>query len=235
MVKVIVVLLGLAAVAQAHPILVDQRDPDPPPVLLVAPPPPPPPPAQPRVPPPPRHTRLGTRGSVGAIPLDGRTVTLLGILQVTGDLEIARRTRVFGEYEFQMMLADRPVVAPPAMMSATSPSSSPPSSPMASSLESIGHRASIGLTRVLAATTPRAKTAVFDIVGEIGGGATLASGEVASGTIPHALLGLRFGFRLDLDHDENVDPAFGFELLARAVVVPDGVGLVVGVGMQWGK
>ncbi|MEO7093089.1 MAG: hypothetical protein ABI175_07560 [Polyangiales bacterium] len=69
---------------------------------------------------------------------------------------------------------------------------------------------------------------------EIGGGATLMYGGLGDRVLPHGLAGLRFGFAFrDKDGPQNV--WFGFELLLRAIVVPEGAGFGFGLGMQWGQ
>lgn len=203
--KALLFVLAATSIASAHPVPHDRIllvDPDP--VVIVEPPPPPPPPDE-------LHTRLGLRTGVGKLPIGPFAVTAVGLLQLTGDLEIAHRTRTFAEYEFLLLSADP--------------------SPM----NGIGHRGSLGLSRELAAHRTRDRVALFNVTGEIGGGATLVTGAIADRAIPHGLVGLRLGFALHVAHDGKAEPSFGFELLIRALVVPDGAGITGGIGMQWGE
>jgi hypothetical protein len=207
-VRALLVVLIATSVASAHPVIRDDvMLVDQNPVIVV--PPPPPPPADKL------HTRLGLRTGVGKLPIGHLEVVAVGLLQLTADIEIAHRTRTFAEYELLLLSAHE--------------------TPMSESLSGIGHRGSLGLMRELLAKRPRDRVALFTVLGEIGGGATLASGEVAARAIPHGLVGLRFGFSLHLNRDQNPEPSFGFELLVRALVVPEGAGLTMGIGMQWGE
>lgn len=106
---------------------------------------------------------------------------------------------------------------------------------MARSLDGIGHRGSLGLTREILGQRTRDRSAGFDVSGEVGGGATLVSGAIGDRVIPHGLTGLRCAFSLHLDHVEKREPSFGFELLVRATFVPDGFGFGFGLGMYWGE
>lgn len=161
------------------------------------------------------HTRLGWRAGMGKLPIDDREITAVGLVQLTADIVIAARTRTFAEYEFLLLSRDEPQMDAPS--------------------SGIGHRGSLGLLRELLGRRTRDRVARFDMSAEIGGGATLVSGALAERVIPHGLAGLRFGFSLHLDRDKKPEPSFGFELLLRATVVPDGVGFGFGVGMVWGE
>jgi hypothetical protein len=202
-VKALLILLAATSVASAHPILVDS-DP-PPPSIIVA----PPPPVEKL------HTRLGWRAGMGKVPIGRVEVIAVSLVQLTGDIAIADRTRTFAEYEFLLL--------------------SPDKTQMSESLEGIGHRGSLGLVRELLGRRTRDGVALFNMSAEIGGGGTLVTGAIGERAIPHGLAGLRFGFSLHLDHEKKPEPSFGFELLLRATVVPDGVGFGFGIGMLWGE
>jgi hypothetical protein len=205
MVKALLIVLAATSVAHAHPVLVD-RDP-PPPTIIVAPPPPPPPAEK-------LHTRLGWRIGVGQLPIGRLDVIAVGLVQLTGDIEIADRTRTFAEYEFLMLSPNRTMSGPQ---------------------DGIGHRGSLGLMRELLGKRTSNGVAHFNVSAEIGGGAALLSGAIAERVIPHGLAGLRFGFSLHVDHDHKREPSFGFELLLRATVVPEGAGFGFGIGFVWGE
>ena len=205
--RALFVLVLLAEVAGAHPILVDRVPPPPPPPTLLL-------PAREELPPPPpRRSHLGYRIGAGAFPLDGIETTAVALVQVTADVELFRRTRTFAEYEFLMLMQS--------------------SAPMEPSPSGVGHRGNLGLSTELAGK--RVRDARLYVAAEAGGGATLISAALGARTLPHAFGGIRFGFELVLDRTKPTPPTFGFELLFRGVVVPDGAGLLFGLGMQWGE
>lgn len=211
--KALLLVMVASSVASAHPIGRDDveiaRDPDP--VLIVE---PPPPPRPPRSPAEKLHTRIGLRYGGGKQPIEHRTITSMGVFQLTGDISISDHVRMFADYELLLLDADVP---------------------FATELDGFGHRGSLGLLRELAAKRTSDRVARFDVSAEIGGGAMLTPSAVAQRVIPHGLVGLRCGFSLHTKHEERLEPSFGFELLVRAIVVPEGIGLTFGLGLQWGE
>ncbi len=210
--KALLLVMLATGVASAHPIgrgnLEIVGDPDP--ILIVEPParPPPPPPAE-KI-----HTRIGLRYGAGKQPIDHLVVTSTGVMQITGDILISDRVRMFADYELLMLGAD---ISPDHELSG------------------FGHRGNLGLLRELAAYRSSDRVAKFDISAEIGGGAMLTPSSITERVLPHGLVGLRGGFSLHPEHEERLEPSFGFELLVRAIVVPEGVGLTFGIGLQWGE
>ncbi|MEO7093088.1 MAG: hypothetical protein ABI175_07555 [Polyangiales bacterium] len=115
--RALLIVLIASSVAGANPVLVDS-DPDPN-VLVEAPRPPP------KIPREPFHTRLGWRIGMGKLPIGAFEVSEVGLIQLTGDLQLGARTRAFAEYELLFISANTP--------------------PMSPNIDAIGHRGDLGL------------------------------------------------------------------------------------------
>jgi hypothetical protein len=205
---IIAVVLAATGAARAHPILIDDRRVNDPPVLVAE-------PIQPRPEPDESlHTRIGLRTGAGWFELRHRDVTALGLVQLTADLEVTAKTRMFGEYEL-LILSEEPL--DPAM----------------DSVDGIGHRFNTGVSHEVLGKTVR--EARFTATGELGGGVALLTGAIGSANVLHGFVGLRLGFEVRASRGEKRLPSFGFELLFRGMVIADGPGFLFGLGIQWGS
>lgn len=217
--------LGGVRSAQAHPAPFD-RDGDDRLILIREPPPPPPPPPPPSIivahdpapPAKPRRTWLGVRTGVGSLPLRSVDSLAVGLLQLTGDVELTAGMRAFGEYEFLIVSDQR-------------------SDSRMQSRDGVGHRGNLGLAHEIVAGNVR--NAHLYITAEAGAGSTRITGTIggAAGgvTMLHGFAGVRFGIEIrPEDATTKPERSIGFELLVRGIAVPDGAGLVFGLGLVWG-
>ncbi|CAN5917395.1 hypothetical protein BH11MYX3_BH11MYX3_47690 [soil metagenome] len=208
---IIALVLAATGTARAHPILIDEHRVEEPPAVVAE------PIEMPPLPDEPLHTRLGLRTGAGWFELRHRDVTAVGLLQLTGDLEVDARTRMFGEYEFLILSEAPPEHSAPAM----------------DSVAGLGHRFNTGISHEVLGKTVRG--ARFNATAEVGGGLAFLTGAIGATTVLHGFVGLRFGFEVRIDRGEKRLPSFAFELLFRGMAVGDGPGFLFGLGMQWGS
>jgi hypothetical protein len=168
----------------------------------------------------PGFNMLDTRFSMGALPTDsGPAITVSLGLGV--EHPVFKKTRVFGEYEW-MWLWDRPterayMISPP-----------PPER------HGTGHRAMLGLRRELLGKGGHSFRAFLD--GELGAGLALTNDNMRGvSTLPTGLVGLRAGYDVYSREDDSPSRTFEFEILLRMIAVPDGLGMLFGLGMAWGN
>jgi hypothetical protein len=174
------------------------------------------PPKKPRKPSPPplAESKLGFRIAFGPIPVDGRRLMVIGP-GLALEHHLAGDWRILGEYEFVWM--------------------SDMDARRKEDLANNGHRFHAGLRHVLTDTTFKKVLRLY-VDGELGGG--LLTGGLPStmatdaAVIPHAFVGLRFGYNF-LQKDNKASKLWEPEFLLRAIAVPDGVGLSFGAGMFW--
>ncbi|HSD86647.1 MAG TPA: hypothetical protein VLB44_04005 [Kofleriaceae bacterium] len=203
-------LLVLTAVADAHP--------------------PPPPDDEYRQPPAettesiaddsPAFNMLGIRFAFGALPIrHADTLTMSVGLGV--EHPVFKKTRVFGEYEW-LWLITRPDERD---LMSTTPRPERHGS---------GHRAMLGLRRELVGKGRHAVHAFVD--GELGAGLALTNDNIGGvAMLPTLFGGLRAGYDMYSRTDDSPSRTFEVEILVRAVAVPDGIGMLGGVGMAWGN
>ena len=168
----------------------------------------------------PAFNMLDMRFGVGALPVAGSaqmTISLgLGI-----EHPVFKKTRVFGEYEWMWLFdrgSDRTYMLNPP----------PPER------HGTGQRAMLGLRRELLGKGGHSLRAFLD--GEIGGGLALANDNMRGlQTLPSAFAGLRVGYDMYSRVDDSPSRTFEFEMLYRVIAVPDGLGMMFGIGMAWGN
>ena len=155
---------------------------------------------------------FGFRMGVGALPIEGGD-TLTVSLGLGVEHPVFKKTRVFGEYEW-LWLTERDPRMPPH--------------------HGNGHRASLGLRRELLGKGKRQLRVYLD--GELGGGLALTNDTMLGvALMPDFFAGLRGGWDLYSRADDSPSRTFELELLLRAIVIREGVGMMLGVGMLWGN
>ena len=163
--------------------------------------------------PPPKTTwsRLGTRIGFGVVP-DGeyQQTTSIG---VELDHPISGKWRLLGEYEYLWIgpLDDQMDLG-------------------VAGLDDSGHRIHAGVRRRLGS-----KMLSFEHFGvwtdiEAGAGMMVVARQTDSRWLPHGFLGARFGMELRFDRR-----IWEYEVLLRGLVVPDGAGVLFGIGFVWGE
>lgn len=158
-------------------------------------------------------SRLGTRIGFGSVPVDGTPMTTASI-SVSLDRPLAGRWRVLGEYE-HVWIGARDLDAH-AMTGVAS-------------LAASGHRVHAGLRRrLLEKTWARGLFGVF-VDGEAGAGAMLVDRTEGAHGVPHLFAGLRAGFALEQQ------TLWDYEVILRGLAVPDGAGVLFGIGLVWGQ
>jgi hypothetical protein len=168
----------------------------------------------------PGFNMLDMRFAIGSLPVDGAP-TLTVSLGLGVEHPVFKKTRVFGEYEW-LWLSDRPtertyMISPP-----------PPER------HGTGHRALLGLRRELIGKGRHKMRAFLD--GEIGGGLALTNDNMSGfQTLPTGFVGLRVGYDVYSSQDDSPSRTFELEMLFRMLLVPDGTGVLMGIGMAWGN
>jgi hypothetical protein len=168
----------------------------------------------------PAFNMFGFRMTAGALPLDGDRATVMSI-GLGVEHPVFKKTRVFGEYEWLWLtwLDER------AMDSVA----------VRPERHGNGHRVWTGLRRELIAKNIGRNVRLF-VDGELGGGAALVDDNMHGvALVPAGLGGLRFGYDIYSGVDSSPSRTFEVELLVRAVVIGDGAGALVGIGMLWGN
>ncbi len=157
-------------------------------------------------------SRLGTRIGYGAVPV-GDTLLMTGGIGVMLDQPLVGRWRWTGEYEYLWMgdgsgFQDEGVAA----------------------LPDSGHRVQIGVRRRLAEHIWRGVLGVY-LDGDAGVGAMLVDhqprGSIAQ---PDAFLGVHAGFTVS-----NREQIWEYDIVVRGLAVPDGAGVLFGIGLVWGQ
>lgn len=159
---------------------------------------------------------LGTRVGFGTLPMSDGASSLAVSLGLGVEHPVFKRTRVFGEYEW-LWLTSRPA-----------PMDSEPAH------NGSGHRAVLGLRRELFGKGSHVMHAFVD--GEVGGGLGIANDSMLGlEVLPTGFVGMRAGWDLYSRNEESPSRTFEFELMFRVLVVPDGAGVMTGIGMAWGS
>ena len=170
----------------------------------------------------PAFNLFGFRVGVGGQPMDGHRTTAISI-GVGVEHPPFKKTRVFGEYEWQwLMFIDDSERAMDSVV-------------MRPERHASGHHATLGLRRELTGKRLGRSLRMF-VDGELGGGVALVNDNMTGvALVPSAILGLRFGYDIYSREDDSPSRTFEAEFLLRAVAVPDGIGGMFGVGMLWGN
>jgi hypothetical protein len=156
--------------------------------------------------------KLGFRFGFGRIPLENER---LGGIEIAIGVEhpITRKLRVMAEYEWMWLS-----VVPPdgAMME----------DPIVSGM---GHRANLGVRRTF--EEKRLEEIRFYADLEIGGGLGMYEGGFETHVEPHGFVGIRGGYTI---RTRESGTALETEILVRATIVDQGVGIGGGLGFYWG-
>jgi len=153
-------------------------------------------------------TLLGIRLAAGRLPVLHEDMSTFS-LGLGLDHPIARRWHAFGEYEYVWL--DR---GDATMQHGTA------------------HRALAGLRHTVVQKLEHHMRSYIDV--DAGGGMSIVNDSVlGTRSLPTGFAGLRAGF--DFFADDSPSRIFETELVVRAVFVPDGSGVMAGLGMQWGN
>lgn len=158
-------------------------------------------------------SRLGTRIGFGSVPIDGAQMTTASIA-VSLDRPLVGRWRVLGEYE-HVWIGERDLEAHSLQGVA--------------SLANSGHRVQLGIRRRLLEKTWADRFVGVFLDGEAGGGAMLVDRSEGALAVPHSFVGIRAGFSLEQQ------TLWDYEVILRGLAVPDGVGVLFGIGLVWGQ
>lgn len=160
----------------------------------------------PAPPPAPAPSLLGFRMGVGSEPID-RTRTAVVSLGLALEHPLAGRVRLTAEYDWVWLRGSRME-------------------------HGDGQLIQLGLRRRLAQSS--GTNLRFYADAELGGGLALADAEVSGlHVVPDGFAGLRAGYDLMPRAARSPSRALETELLARAIVVPGGVGWMAGIGFCW--
>jgi len=166
----------------------------------------------------PGFNMLGTRFGFGTMPIEGAS-TLTVSLGLGVEHPVFKKTRVFGEYEWLGLAS--PSVDPAALMTEQEHTGS-------------GHRVVLGLRRELVGTGRHSMHAFVD--GELGGGLAIANDSMYGLEIlPTGFVGMRAGWDIYSRNDDSPSRTFELDMMLRVLALPDGVGVMTGLGMAWGS
>ena len=171
--------------------------------------------------------RLGTRVNYGAMKLDDRSLSTSSIA-VSFDRAVAGRARalrVLGEYEYMWL---GPYDVDEQMKTG------------AGSLPDNGHRMNLGLRMMCVEKFWVERHFGVWLDAELGAGAMVIDRELGGVVAtPHAFVGARFGMSLLWDQDEEESRGdtdrWDYEIVLRGLAMPEGFGVLFGIGLAWGK
>lgn len=165
---------------------------------------------------------LEVRFGFGTMPISDGASSLTVSLGLGVEHPVFKRTRVFGEYEW-LWLASNPDPEPGAALMDSEPAHN-----------GSGHRAVLGLRRELVGTGRHSLHAFVD--GELGGGLAIANDSMYGlAILPTGFVGIRAGYDLYSHNDDSPSRTFELTMMLRVLAVPDGVGVMTGLGMAWGN
>lgn len=166
---------------------------------------------------------LGMRFGFGTMPISDGASSLTVSLGLGVEHPVFKRTRVFGEYDWLWLSSN-----PNTQQSATALMDSEPEH------NGSGHRAVLGLRRELFGTGRHAMHVFVD--GELGAGLAIANDSMYGvQMLPTGFVGMRAGWDIYSRNDDSPSRTFELELMLRVLAVPDGVGVMTGIGMAWGN
>lgn len=168
----------------------------------------------------PAFNMLDMRFGIGGLPIAGERETTVS-LGLGVEHPVFTKTRVFGEYEW-MWLFQGPSTRTDML------------NPPPPERHGTGQRAVLGLRRELLGKGGHSIRAFLD--GELGGGLALTNDNMNGfAALPTGFAGLRAGYDVYSRVDNSPSRTFEFELLYRFIAVPDGFGMMFGIGMAWGN
>ena len=161
--------------------------------------------------------RFGYRLGFGQLPLSGHPNFVFSI-GLNFDQHLVGKLRLLGEYDWLWTESRDPEAT--ARMT-------PPE-------YGDGHRVQIGLRYNLARTRSLPVRVFIDA--ELGGGAALVTDNL-TGTrfLPTGFTGLRLGYDVRTRNPDSPSRMFTAEFTVRAIAIDHGIGVMGGVGMQWGN
>jgi hypothetical protein len=155
---------------------------------------------------------FGYRLGAGMLPIDhqGTATIYLGL---SAEHPIAPRWRVFGEYEWVWLFRTKTDAMPDE--------------------RGDGQRAHVGVRRRMLATSSHELSWYLD--GELGAGFMLANDNMTGvHALPDALAGVRLGWDLHAQtRSRSTSSMLVCELVVRALAVPEGAGMMGGIGVSW--
>lgn len=158
-------------------------------------------------------TKLGFQVGFGGVAVEPGRTARTSALGLGLEHPVFDNTRVFGEYEYLWIGDDARATMGP--------------------LHGDGQRMHLGLRHALAVMRPNGSMRLF-LDGELGVGAMLASTDsLGARAVPDGVVGVRAA--LDLRNAESTSRVLELEVGVRAVLVPDGAGIVVTSGVAWGE
>ncbi len=153
-------------------------------------------------------TLLGVRLAAGRLPVLHEDMGTFS-LGLALEHPISARWHAFGEYEYVWLNRD-----------------------VATMQHGTAHRALAGLRHTIAQKVEGHLRSFLDLDG--GGGMSIVNDSVmGTRTQPTGFAGLRGGF--DFRADDSPSRVLEIELVVRAIFVPEGSGVMAGLGMQWGN
>jgi hypothetical protein len=151
---------------------------------------------------------LGFRLATARLPVGGQDIAASS-LGLDVDHPIAHGARIFGEYDWMWIDHD-----PTSMQHGS------------------GHRLLAGLRYAVAEKHDHHFHVFSDV--EAGGGMSVLDDSILGvRVLPTGFVGLRAGYGFTAT--DSPSRVFDVELTLRALIVPDGTGGLVGIGMQWGN
>jgi hypothetical protein len=165
--------------------------------------------------PPPKPSLLGTRINYGLLPVGDWMTT--ASLSVSYDRSFAGKWHFVAEYEY-------------LWLGKTDWNDHMEVESGVASLDDSGQRLSLGLRRRLWTESWGGSFRVlFDA--DAGVGAMLVDKENDAIALPVGYAGVHGAFELESDSDEHI---WQYEIVLRGIGVPDGVGVLFGIGLAWG-
>jgi hypothetical protein len=153
-------------------------------------------------------TLLGARLAAGRLPVMHEDLTTFS-LALAIEHPMSERWHAFGEYEYVWLSHDDSAMQ-----------------------HGNAHRMLAGLRATVLQKRQHRRRSFVDL--EAGGGMSIATDTVlGTRSLPTGFGGVRAGF--DFYADDSPSRVFELEMLLRAVIVPDGSGLMAGLGWQWGN
>lgn len=152
---------------------------------------------------------FGFRFGAGVIPIDHQETTTVSI-GLSAEHIVAPRWRLLGEYEWVWLSRAKEMPEE----------------------RGDGQRAHVGVRRRLG--EKRVDEWGFYIDADFGAGFMLANDNMTGvHALPDAFMGLRAGYEEHARRESSPSKLFLAELSVRGLALPEGAGLLVGVGMAW--
>jgi hypothetical protein len=170
----------------------------------------------------PAFNMFGFGMAVGALPVRGTDTRAMSI-GLTVEHPVFRKARVVAEYDWLWLLRRDASTAASTTTQVPRPEE-----------HGTGHRASLGLRRELIGKGGDSTRTFLD--GEVGATVALVNDSMTGAQlVPGGFTGLRVGWDAYSRREDSPSRTFELAVLVRAIVLRDGAGLTVGIGMLWGN